>query len=141
MLVQNYVRFRDDDSFSGSVASLYRAQALLEEFVSKEPGRYCPILWRLLMWVANMLGTHHPEENKRIQDVNTVYYRSLQDCPSVKALYLDAVKYLHLDDESDEELKRKLDTFKEKEGRIRLLLPELDILLEKEEDEEDMEED
>ncbi len=69
--------------------------------------------------------------------VSTIFYRGLQDCPSGKALYVDYIKYKldhnEVGDVSDE-LRKVLDILLEKEGRTRLPLEELDVLLEKEED-------
>ena len=72
--------------------------------------------------------------------INTVFYRSLQECPSVKAIYLDAVSYLYCTQKepspSNSSLQKILDILIEKEGRVRLPLEELEILLEQEEDED-----
>ncbi len=123
---------------------LHRAKALLERFVSREPGRYSPAVWRLLLWVTATL------EGARSQGggggtgpsslaTSTVFYRSLQDCPAGKALYLDFARHAlvggggrDVDGGAQEELKKVLDILVEKEGRTRLPLEELEVLLEKE---------
>ncbi len=128
---------RTEEHESASLASstyLHRAKALLESFLSREPGRYSPAMWRLLLWVTSKL-----EESGSGTDMatSTVFYRGLQDCPSSKALFVDFVKYKLVgrgaEKSAREELGRVLDILVEKEGRTRLPLEELEVLLEKEE--------
>ena len=100
------------------------------------------------MWTCNWIaalksGSGGEGEAEGKAAVNTVFYRSLQDCPAVKSLFLDVVGYLHLDpapDAAEDGLRRVLDITAEKEARVRMPIEELEVLLEKEEDEDGEEE-
>ena len=136
---------RDEESVPVALSFLNRARSMLERFVSSgDAGRHCPALWRLLMWTCNWIASlKGDEERQRPREggaVNTVFYRSLQDCPAVKAIFLDVVGYLHLDpapDAAEDGLRRVLDIIAEKEARTRMPIEELEVLLEKEEDEDE----
>ena len=69
------------------------------------------------------------------------FFRALQVCPASKALFLDAISYITSADMSrrndNEWLAKTLEILVEKEGRWRLPLEELEILLYKEEDDSD----
>ena len=150
LLVSGFVRHRrDEESLPVALSFLNRARSMLERFVSSgDAGRHCPALWRLLMWTCNWIaalksGSGGEGEAEGKAAVNTVFYRSLQDCPAVKSLFLDVVGYLHLDpapDAAEDGLRRVLDITAEKEARVRMPIEELEVLLEKEEDEDGEEE-
>ena len=152
LLVSGFVRHRrDEESLPVALSFLNRARSMLERFVSSgDAGRHCPALWRLLMWTCNWIAALKGDAAERDEGegegkaaVNTVFYRSLQDCPAVKSLFLDVVGYLHLDpapDAAEDGLRRVLDITAEKEARMRMPIEELEVLLEKEEDEDDGEE-
>ncbi len=128
------------DNSVAALAYLNRAKYLLEQAVMREPARYSALVWRLLMWVTHMLAQLRKSQSSL--EVNTIFYRAVQDCPAKKALYLDVVKYLHVNSTSScEEMQKVIETLTEKEGRIRLPMEELDILLEKEEEEDGLESD
>jgi hypothetical protein len=144
LLVSGFARYRrDEESLPIALSFLNRARSMLERFVSSgDAGRHCPALWRLLMWTVNSIvalqNKGDEKEDKLI--VNTVFYRSLQDCPAVKSIFLDVVGYLHLDhapDAAEDGLRRVLDITTEKEARTRMPIEELEVLLEKEDDEEE----
>ena len=148
LLVSGFVRHRrDEESLPVALSFLNRARSMLERFVSSgDAGRHCPALWRLLMWTCNWIAALKSDAEGNVDGkaaVNTVFYRSLQDCPAVKSLFLDVVGYLHLDpapDAAEDGLRRVLDITAEKEARMRMPIEELEVLLEKEEDEDDGEE-
>ena len=149
LLVSGFVRHRrDEESLPVALSFLNRARSMLERFVSSgDAGRHCPALWRLLMWTCNWTAALRSGdaggEAEGKAAVNTVFYRSLQDCPAVKSLFLDVVGYLHLDpapDAAEDGLRRVLDITAEKEARVRMPIEELEVLLEKEEDDDDGEE-
>ncbi len=148
LLVAGFVQHRrDEGSLPIALSFLNRARSLLERFVSfGNTGRHSPSLWRLLMWTTNSIGALQTmgdvKEDKA--SVNTIFYRSLQDCPAVKSLFLDVVGYLHLDTvaaAADDGLRRVLDILTEKEARTRMPIEELEVLLEREDDEADVEDD
>ena len=127
LLINQFTQNADSDEIDVSAnAYLHRAKAMLETFVSRGPGRYTPLVWRLYMWTMHKLNG----------DVNTIFYRALQDCPVVKGLVLDIIRYLHLEDGDEDQLLKLLDILVEKEGRVRMPMEELDVLLEKEKDED-----
>ena len=72
--------------------SLTRHITLLEQFLAKDTGRGSPLLWRLLLWVTHTRDTLKGEVQGH--GVNTVFYRALQICPSVKVLFLDSINYI-----------------------------------------------
>jgi len=145
VLVKQYARGQDEvkGQVAGAATYLYRAQALLETFVSREPCRYSPLVWRLHLWVTYQLESLK-ESGGDVRAVSTVFYRGLQDCPASKGLYLDMVQYEFAgkrDDKAKEGLQGVLDVLGEKEGRWRLPLEELEVLLEKEEGEDEVKDD
>ena len=68
ILVKSFVKHADPEHVRDATALgfLNRAKTLLEQFVLRNPGRNCPLLWRLLLWVSRQDG---PDV------VNTVFYR------------------------------------------------------------------
>ncbi|TRY74407.1 hypothetical protein TCAL_06336 [Tigriopus californicus] len=142
LLLKNYSQTRNVDEFSSStaVAYLYRSKSLLEDQVEHDPGRTCPVLWRLLLWITKEIHVIQGRPGRNLDQISTVFYRALQECPVTRALYLDFIEYLHVDGACEVgELKKILDILSEKEGRVRLPWEELEILLEKEEDQDDVE--
>ena len=120
VLISNFAQCQD-------FSYLNRAKSLLEQFVSKAPGRYSPVNWRRLLWTTFELEKQQKNEDASFRSTNEVFHRSLQDCPVTKALYLDAACYLHMDNEDD--LGKVLSIPVEKGARIRLPLEELNALL------------
>ena len=68
ILVKSFVKLADPELENDAtpLGFLNRAKTLLELFLLRDPGRNCPLLWRLLLWVSRRDG---PEA------VNTVFYR------------------------------------------------------------------
>lgn len=142
LLMKNYSLTRNVDEFSSStaVAYLYRSKSILEYQVEHDPGRTCPILWRLLLWITKEIHVIQSRPGRTLDPISTVFYRALQECPVTRALYLDFIDYLHVDGHCDvSELKKILEILIEKEGRVRMPWEELEILLEKEEDQGNVE--
>ncbi|XP_040497474.1 nuclear exosome regulator NRDE2 [Ursus maritimus] len=94
----------------------HRIKALFENALRSENGSQCPLLWRMYLNFLVSLG--NKERSKG------VFYKALQNCPWVKALYLDAVEHF------PEEMQEVLDLMTEKELRVRLPMEELELLLE-----------
>ena len=73
------------------------------------------------------------------------FFRALQICPAAKSLYLDAISYIlsmdHGRRADSNWLAKTLEILVEKEGRWRLPLEELDVLMDKEEDLDDSSDD
>ncbi|XP_006879184.1 PREDICTED: protein NRDE2 homolog [Elephantulus edwardii] len=93
-----------------------RIKALFEHAIQSDNGSQCPLLWRMYLNFLVSLG--NKERSKGI------FYKALQNCPWVKVLYMDAVEYF------PDELQEIVDLMTEKELRVRLLLEELELLLE-----------
>ncbi len=114
------------------VATIHRGyrrklEYLVEHCVlGQHPGRHLPILWRILMRSAHLLG-----DAKRCK---TLFYRAARDCPWSKEICMDAVEQVPVT------LKEVAGLIAEKELRLRFPLEELDVLLEPEEVEENEEE-
>ena len=103
-----------------SSSSLQKANSLLERVAF---GSFSPALWRLLLWTSD----------KKMM----TFHRALQECPTAKALHLDLAAYLSDEDAEEKRmttLTKALDALMEKGGRVRLPIEELDILLQKEDD-------
>lgn len=121
----------DDDTSSVAVGYLYKALALLNDFVKRDPCRHAPVVWRLLMWVTQMLSRLQPKKFPPTS-AKTVFYRALQDNPSAKVLGLDLVNYCHQNDAGSNVQAELQDIFAEKEVRVRMPIEELRVLLEPE---------
>ncbi|XP_043929557.1 nuclear exosome regulator NRDE2 [Protopterus annectens] len=93
-----------------------RIRTLFEHAVQNTRGAQCPLLWRMYLHFMVMQGSK--EQSKG------VFYKALQACPWVKALYMDAAEYF------PDQLQEFLDLMTEKELRVRIPLEELEILLE-----------
>jgi len=141
-----------------AVGLLNRLRHLLEKLTSVASVRHSPLLWRLLIWAASLL-TSRLEAKDAAEELKTVLYRAIQDVPWDKALYLDTALYLdrrgqlyqttskevkfgegedHPEDEFVEPkfemipgtLEHITELMVEKELRVRLPLPELEVLME-----------
>ncbi|CAB4067062.1 unnamed protein product [Lepeophtheirus salmonis] len=102
--------------------------------------RTSPSIWRLLFWIGHTQNTLGAQI-----DIYTLFYRSVQECPGAKALYLDVIYYsicsnfdAGTEEESNERLRSILNLMSEKEIRVRMPYEELDVLLEAEPDEGDL---
>jgi len=72
---------------------LNKLQNLLEILISLPNIRHSPLVWRLLLWTTSVLssGAHSTEAREALK---TLLYRSIQDVPWCKGLYLDTTLYL-----------------------------------------------
>lgn len=140
------------------VGLLHRLRHLLERLTVVPSVRHSPLLWRLLLWTASLLTARLPPK-EAAEELKTLLYRAIQDVPWDKALYLDTALYLdrrgqlyqttskevkwgegedHPEDEFVEPkfelvpgtLEHITELMVEKELRVRLPLPELEVLLE-----------
>jgi len=141
-----------------AIGLLNRLRHLLERLTTVASVRHSPLLWRLLIWAASLL-TSRLDAKDAAEELKTVLYRAIQDVPWDKALYLDTALYLdrrgqlyqttskevkygegedHPEDEFVEPkfelipgtLEHITELMVEKELRVRLPLPELEVLME-----------
>lgn len=91
-----------------------RLQALFTVLKNDPLTKRCPLIWRMYL---RFLYDHGTELTRK-----TAFYRAVEECPWVKALYIDAAKHI------PEELPQVQDLIIEKELRLHVTPEELDIL-------------
>jgi len=93
----------------------HQLRAWFEKALQQRSVCHSVLIWRLYMYFENTFGS--------VEKVKAVYYRSLQNCPWAKALYIDAIQYV------PDMMQDVLDLMIEKELRVRTPVEELDLLL------------
>ncbi|XP_052272144.1 nuclear exosome regulator NRDE2-like isoform X2 [Dreissena polymorpha] len=106
-------RNTEDDTVSPGL--VHRARNWLELGLSQTSLQHSPRIWRLYLTLENMVASGRQKG---------IFYRAVQQCPWVKSIYLDGVKYL-----GDSELQEIVDLMTEKEIRVQIPVEELDILI------------
>lgn len=96
-------------------ASIHRLRSLFERGLALPGIRNCPLIWRLYVALEY--------KNGNVERATGIYYRSLQQCPWAKSLYMDAVVML-----GDDKLQDVVDLMMEKEMRIQIPVEEIAIL-------------
>ncbi|XP_065347383.1 nuclear exosome regulator NRDE2 [Cloeon dipterum] len=91
-----------------------RVVAQYEKVLSNFEFRHCPLLWQLYLRYVGFKAT--PET------IRTVFYKALEDCPWVKALYMQGARLL------PEESANIQDLVVEKELRLHIAPEELELL-------------
>ncbi|ESO97991.1 hypothetical protein LOTGIDRAFT_143344 [Lottia gigantea] len=92
-----------------------RIRSLFERGLQSPYCQHTPLIWRLYI--------HFEVKMNQIERSKGIFYRSLQQCPAVKVLYMDAIKLF-----GDEVFQQMVDLMVEKEIRVYLPTEEMDIL-------------
>ncbi|XP_062614454.1 nuclear exosome regulator NRDE2-like [Saccostrea cucullata] len=92
-----------------------KIRSYLERSLDLPELQHCSVLWSLYLYCEARFG-----EGDR---ASGIYYRSLQQCPWVKGLYLDGVRIFQ-----NSKLEEITDLMLEKEIRLQIPLEEIDIL-------------
>jgi hypothetical protein len=109
----------------------HKLDAVLTTAEQNPCSRNCPLIWRI-HFKLNVLRI---KKSSSDQSAKGMFYDAIRNCPAVKYLYMDALAYF------PGMLKEIHDLMKEKQFLLRLPLEELNVLLEKEEDDAEGEND
>lgn len=104
-----------EDTLPGSNAAIRRTRSLLELAVQTSACGNCPAVWRLYMRLELLTG--EPQAAARLQ------LRAVQQCPGVKSLWLDALRYPLLLHVPTRQLGDTIELLQEKEIRLCVDLP------------------
>ncbi|KAJ8044687.1 Protein NRDE2-like [Holothuria leucospilota] len=96
----------------------HRIRSLFEKAVSSRHTRHCILFWRMFL--------EFEVTQRNMKRAKSVFYRSLQNCPWAKVIYMDMIRYFPAEEDLLEEM---VDLMTEKEIRIRCPLEELDMII------------